>query len=81
MRQEVCGGRSQNLGFYWLSSSHSARTRGHVYKVVKYRKSMSSYVALGNHSEGKTSFKKRIITVHIIIFNTGNLKRRAYGND
>lgn len=54
--------------------------QGDTYKVVKYRKSMSSYIALGNQSEGKTSFKKRIVTVHIIIFNTANLKWRAYGN-
>lgn len=60
-------------------TGYPVRTRGHVCRVVKYRKSVSSYIALGNQSEGKTSFKKRIVRIHIIIFNTANLKQRAYG--
>lgn len=45
-----------------------------MYEVVKYKKPLSSYLALGNQFEGKTSFKKRLLTIHIILFNTANLK-------
>lgn len=60
-------------------TGYPVRPRGNTCKVAKYRKSVCSYIALGNQSEGKTSFKRRIVTVPIIIFNTANLKRRAYG--
>ena len=60
---------------FFTDCPNSVKTRGHMCEVAKYRKSISSYIALSNKSGRKTSFKKIIITN---TFDTGLIIYRDY---